>query len=55
MPTSEKTYSSIEKLRRFVESRNNVLDYIYKTLNLVEVFVDKEKRSHKIQNFFTEL
>jgi hypothetical protein len=55
MPTSEETYSSIEKLRTFVESRNNVLDYIYKTLNLAEVFVDKEKRCHKIQNFFTEL
>jgi hypothetical protein len=49
MPTSEETYSSIEKLR------NNVLGYIYKTLNLAEVFEDKEKRSHKIQIFFTEL
>lgn len=56
VPSFEHVYSSIENLRSFISSRENVPDVIHSSLNLVENFIDREKwfsgTQKKITDYF---
>lgn len=54
VPTLDEIHLSIGNLRSFLQSRENVPDQIYKSLNLVEVFVENEKWRAKTQKKITD-